>query len=60
MLERTLKFFYIFIVMINFQVQAIGKYKGLEFLEPCSRRDPSFETCLIQSSNELIRQFRRG
>lgn len=60
MLRRTLIIIYLNIVVFNLNVQAIGKYKGLEFLEPCSKRDPKFQTCLIQSSNELIRQFRKG
>ncbi|XP_051167777.1 protein takeout-like [Leptopilina boulardi] len=60
MLKRTFIILYLSILVINLKVQAIGKYKGLEFLEPCSKRDPSFDICLLKSSNELIRQFRKG
>lgn len=40
--------------------QAIGKYKGLEFLEPCSRSDPRLEACLARTANILIERFRQG
>ncbi|XP_015604903.1 protein takeout [Cephus cinctus] len=41
-------------------VDAIGKYKGLEFLEPCSRHDPELESCLAKSANVLTEHFRHG
>ncbi|XP_034934981.1 protein takeout [Chelonus insularis] len=47
-------------ISINYQVQALGKYRGLEFLEPCSRRDPQLEACLARSANVLTEHFRHG
>lgn len=41
-------------------VQAIGKYRGLEFLEPCSRSDYNIESCLARSANALTDRFRHG
>lgn len=41
-------------------VQAVGKYKGLEFLEACSKRDPELESCLARTANTLVENFRRG
>ncbi|KAK1120374.1 hypothetical protein K0M31_012355 [Melipona bicolor] len=41
-------------------VQAIGRYRGLEFLEPCSRRDYNVENCLARSANSLTEHFRHG
>ncbi|XP_012537967.1 protein takeout [Monomorium pharaonis] len=40
--------------------QAIGKYRGLEFLEPCSRSDPRLEACLARTANTLVEHFRQG
>ncbi|XP_029044747.2 protein takeout [Osmia bicornis bicornis] len=45
-------------LLIN--VQAIGRYRGLEFLEPCSRRDQNVESCLARSVNVLTEHFRHG
>ncbi|CAK9807225.1 Circadian clock-controlled protein daywake [Anthophora plagiata] len=41
-------------------VQAIGRYRGLEFLEPCTRRDRNIESCLARSANVLTERFRYG
>lgn len=41
-------------------VQAIGKYRGLEFLEPCSRNDQKIEGCLARTANILVERFRQG
>ena len=41
-------------------VQAIGRYRGLEFLEPCSRSDYNVESCLARSANVLTDRFRHG
>ncbi|XP_012219385.1 protein takeout [Linepithema humile] len=41
-------------------VQAIGKYRGLEFLEPCSRNDQRLEACLARTANVLVERFRQG
>ncbi|XP_072764812.1 circadian clock-controlled protein daywake [Anoplolepis gracilipes] len=41
-------------------VQALGKYRGLEFLEPCSRHDPKLEACLAKTANTLVDHFRQG
>ncbi|KAH0946362.1 hypothetical protein HN011_002828 [Eciton burchellii] len=41
-------------------VRAIGRYKGLEFLEPCSRHDPNLEACLAKTANVLVDHFRQG
>jgi len=41
-------------------VRAIGRYRGLEFLEPCSRHDPKLETCLAKTANVLVEHFRQG
>jgi len=41
-------------------VRAIGRYKGLEFLEPCSRHDPKLEACLAKTANVLVDHFRQG
>lgn len=41
-------------------VQAIGRYRGLEFLEPCSRHDPKLEACLARTANILVEHFREG
>ncbi|XP_012274864.1 protein takeout [Orussus abietinus] len=43
-----------------FEVQALGKYRGLEFIEPCSRLDPNLEACLARSANVLTEHFRHG
>lgn len=43
-----------------FGVQAIGRYRGLEFLEPCSRSDYNVESCLARSANVLTDRFRHG
>ncbi|XP_020288989.1 protein takeout [Pseudomyrmex gracilis] len=40
--------------------QAIGRYMGLEFLEPCSKRDPKLEACLARTANVLVNHFRQG
>lgn len=40
--------------------EAIGRYKGLEFLEPCSVRDRNLESCLARSANVLTENFRHG
>ncbi|XP_001607053.1 protein takeout isoform X1 [Nasonia vitripennis] len=40
--------------------RAAGKYRGLEFLEPCSKRDPELESCLARAANSLAENFRRG
>ncbi|XP_031842169.1 juvenile hormone binding protein 2 isoform X1 [Nomia melanderi] len=40
--------------------EAIGRYKGLEFLEPCSMRDRNLESCLARSANVLTENFRHG
>ncbi|XP_071645748.1 circadian clock-controlled protein daywake [Temnothorax longispinosus] len=40
--------------------QAIGIYRGLEFLEPCSRSDPKLEACLARTANTLVERFRQG
>lgn len=42
------------------EVDAMGKYRGLEFLEPCSKRDPHLEACLAHSANVLADHFRHG
>jgi len=39
---------------------AIGRYRGLEFLEPCSRSDPKLEACLARTANTLVERFRQG
>ncbi|XP_015523632.1 protein takeout [Neodiprion pinetum] len=41
-------------------VEAMGKYRGLEFLEPCSRRSPHLEACLARSANILTEHFKHG
>ncbi|XP_074104679.1 juvenile hormone binding protein 2 isoform X1 [Cotesia typhae] len=41
-------------------VKVDGKYRGLEFLEPCSRSDPDLEACLARSANALSEHFRHG
>lgn len=41
-------------------VQAFGKYRGLEFLETCSRHDPKLEACLAKTANILVEHFRQG
>ncbi|XP_070160476.1 circadian clock-controlled protein daywake [Polyergus mexicanus] len=41
-------------------VQAFGKYRGLEFLETCSRHDPKLEACLAKTANVLVEHFRQG
>ncbi|EFN67286.1 Circadian clock-controlled protein [Camponotus floridanus] len=41
-------------------VQAIGKYRGLEFLETCSRHDSKLEGCLAKTANTLVAHFRQG
>ncbi|KAF7387181.1 hypothetical protein HZH68_012858 [Vespula germanica] len=38
----------------------IGKYRGLEFLEPCSKTDPNLEGCLAKTANVLVEHFRQG
>lgn len=45
-------------LLIN--VQALGRYRGLEFLEPCSRHDPKLEGCLAKTANTLVEHFRQG
>lgn len=40
--------------------QAIGRYRGLEFLEPCSKSDPRLESCLARTANTLVEHFRQG
>ncbi|XP_011631191.1 protein takeout [Pogonomyrmex barbatus] len=40
--------------------RAIGKYRGLEFLEPCSKNDPRLEACLTRTANTLAEHFREG
>ncbi|XP_011498699.1 PREDICTED: protein takeout [Ceratosolen solmsi marchali] len=37
-----------------------GKYKGLEFLSPCSKADPELEACLARAANSLAQNFRYG
>ncbi|KAL7294606.1 hypothetical protein TKK_0011912 [Trichogramma kaykai] len=37
-----------------------GKYKGLEFLEPCRKNSPGLEDCLKRSANALATNFQRG
>ncbi|XP_066598491.1 protein takeout-like [Prorops nasuta] len=39
---------------------AIGRYRGLEFIEPCTRSDPNLEGCLARSANVLSQHFRHG
>ncbi|KAG5306975.1 PREDICTED: protein takeout [Acromyrmex echinatior] len=39
---------------------AIGRYRGLEFLEPCSRNDQKLEICLARTANTLVDHFRQG
>lgn len=39
---------------------AIGRYRGLEFLEPCARSNPNLEQCLARSANSLTEHFRHG
>lgn len=41
-------------------VQGIGRYRGLEFLDPCSLRDRNVESCLARSANALTEHFRHG
>ncbi|KMQ95854.1 circadian clock-controlled [Lasius niger] len=41
-------------------IQALGRYRGLEFLEPCSRHDPKLEACLAKTANILVEHFRQG
>lgn len=48
------------VLLIDLGVQVTGKYKGLEFIEPCSRLDPSLENCLARSANILTEHFRQG
>ncbi|KYN26919.1 Protein takeout [Trachymyrmex cornetzi] len=38
---------------------AIGRYRGLEFLEPCSRNDQKLEICLARTANTLVDHFRQ-
>ena len=40
--------------------QAAGKYRGLEFIEPCARSDPEIEACLARAANALADNFRHG
>lgn len=61
--EETLKMKSILLVCVCsllIGVQAIGRYRGLEFLEPCSRRDYNIENCLARSANALTEHFRHG
>ncbi|XP_035728799.1 protein takeout-like [Vespa mandarinia] len=52
---------YVFILTIIIgNVNGIGKYRGLEFLEPCSKIDPNLESCLAKTANVLVEQFRHG
>lgn len=48
------------LLSIDFGIEATGKYRGLEFLEPCSKSDPQLETCLTRAANVLTKQFRKG
>ena len=41
-------------------VQARGKYRGLEFLDTCTKSDPELESCLTRSANTLAENFRTG
>ncbi|XP_057338857.1 protein takeout-like [Microplitis mediator] len=41
-------------------IKVDGKYRGLEFLDPCSRSDPELEACLARSANVLSERFRYG
>ncbi|KAL6428582.1 hypothetical protein ACFW04_007898 [Cataglyphis niger] len=41
-------------------VQSLGRYRGLEFLEACSRHDPKLEACLAKTANVLVERFRQG
>ncbi|XP_063991767.1 protein takeout-like [Diachasmimorpha longicaudata] len=47
-------------LMILHCADAIGKYRGLEFIEPCSRSDPELEACLARSANALTKKFASG
>ncbi|KAJ8673662.1 hypothetical protein QAD02_004924 [Eretmocerus hayati] len=51
---------FISLVLSNRQVEALGKYKGLEFIEPCQKNDPHLEMCLTDSANTLADNFRHG
>ncbi|KAG7200232.1 hypothetical protein KM043_017709 [Ampulex compressa] len=42
------------------RAEAVGRYRDLEFLEPCSRKDPRLEACLVSSFNVLTERFRHG
>ncbi|XP_003699595.1 juvenile hormone binding protein 2 [Megachile rotundata] len=46
--------------LLLIDVRAMGRYRGLEFLEPCSRRDHDVESCLARSVNVLTEHFRHG
>ncbi|XP_033216002.1 protein takeout [Belonocnema kinseyi] len=60
MITRTFVVLCWTVLLIDLRVQGTGKYKGLEFIEPCYRLDPSLENCLARSANILTEHFRQG
>ncbi|KAL2729618.1 protein takeout [Vespula squamosa] len=54
-----LVYVFMFTILIGI-VNGIGKYRGLEFLEPCSKSDPNLEGCLAKTANVLVEHFRQG
>ncbi|XP_011309504.1 protein takeout [Fopius arisanus] len=48
------------ILIVVHCANAIGKYRGLEFIEPCSKSQPDLESCLARSANALTQQFAHG
>lgn len=52
--------FIFFIILSENCILAIGKYRNLEFIESCSRKNPELESCLARSANVLTHRFRNG
>lgn len=50
---------FIFFIVLG-ETLAIGKYRNLEFIEACSRKNPELESCLARSANVLTHRFRNG
>ncbi|KAF7386006.1 hypothetical protein HZH66_011848 [Vespula vulgaris] len=59
--NNSVLFVYVFMFTILIGIaNGIGKYRGLEFLEPCSKTDPNLEGCLAKTANVLVEHFRQG
>ena len=58
--RRTLVFLCFTALFIDSGVNALGKYRGLEFIEPCFKNSPNLEVCLTKSANVLTEHFRKG